>query len=392
MPDSFSIPTRAENANIATDCIGGIHHLRAKIQFGDDNTAIDVSSTNPMPVAIMSGGGSSGGGLTNTELRASPVSVTGTFWQATQPVSGTVAVSGSVAVTGPLTDSQLRATPVPISGSVGVTGTVTVANGLDVDVLTLPSLPAGANAIGSVSVSNFPASQTVAGTVSVGNFPATQAVSGPLTDTQLRASPVAVSGNFWQALQPVSISGTVTVSGPLTDTQLRASAVSVTGPVTDTQLRASALSTRDLKDNARTLFSAATVVAGVASVTTEAMLSLVPTRAGVAAAGATSIAATSGKTLRITAIVFSTRSTSAAVLSGRCVLRMNPSGAAVATSPILAILSATQQAAALAEGGDTCVLPLPDGIEISGTQQIGLSQVCSATTGVVYASIIGFEY
>lgn len=42
----------------------------------------------------------------------------------TQPVSGTVAVSsvsGSVAVTGPLTDTQLRATPVPISGSVSTT-------------------------------------------------------------------------------------------------------------------------------------------------------------------------------------------------------------------------------------------------------------------------------
>jgi hypothetical protein len=36
---------------------------------------------------------------------AAPVAVTGTFWQATQPVSG------------PLTDAQLRAAPVPISGS-----------------------------------------------------------------------------------------------------------------------------------------------------------------------------------------------------------------------------------------------------------------------------------
>jgi hypothetical protein len=33
-------------------------------------------------------------------------------------VDGTVAVSGSVAVTGPLTDAQLRATPVPVSGTV----------------------------------------------------------------------------------------------------------------------------------------------------------------------------------------------------------------------------------------------------------------------------------
>ena len=52
---------------------------------------------------------------------SSSVAVTGTFWPATQPVSGTVGISGSVAVTGPLTDTQLRATPVPISGSVSTT-------------------------------------------------------------------------------------------------------------------------------------------------------------------------------------------------------------------------------------------------------------------------------
>ena len=44
---------------------------------------------------------------------------------------------------------------------------------------------------------------------------ASLAVTGPLTDAQLRAAPVPVSGTFWQATQPVS--------GPLTDAQLRAS-------------------------------------------------------------------------------------------------------------------------------------------------------------------------
>lgn len=63
---------------------------------------------------------------------------------------------------------------------------------------------------------------------------------GGLTDAQLRATPVPVSGTFWQATQPVS--------GPLTDMQLRASAVPVSGPLTDTQLRASAVSVRDNRD------------------------------------------------------------------------------------------------------------------------------------------------
>ena len=98
---------------------------------------------------------------------------------------------------GGLTDTQLRATPVPVSGSVSISGTP------------------------SVSISG------------------TAAVSGPLTDTQLRATAVPVTGTFWQPTQPISgsvsitgtpavtISGTPTVSGPLTDVQLRATAVPV---------------------------------------------------------------------------------------------------------------------------------------------------------------------
>jgi hypothetical protein len=46
---------------------------------------------------------------------------------------------------------------------------------------------------GPVSVTNFPASQPVSGSVSVSNFPASQPVTGPLTNTELRATPVPVT-------------------------------------------------------------------------------------------------------------------------------------------------------------------------------------------------------
>lgn len=82
--------------------------------------------------------------------------------------------------------------------------------------------------------------QAISGSVSVSSAPTT-AVTGPLTDTQLRASAVPVSGTFFQATQPVSIAATLPVSGPLTDAQLRASAVPVSGPLTDTQIRATPL-------------------------------------------------------------------------------------------------------------------------------------------------------
>ncbi len=176
-----------------------------------------------------------------------------------------------------LTDTQLRATPVPVSGTVaisnpttnpetGLAKQVTQTDGTQkTQVTSLPALPAGANAIGSVSVSNLPATQPVSGTVtsnigttnglaldatltggtakainrggakgtttaadvtsvsvdantqalhtSVTNFPATQPVS-------IASMPITpVTGTFFQATQPVS--------GPLTDTQLRASAPAV---------------------------------------------------------------------------------------------------------------------------------------------------------------------
>lgn len=60
----------------------------------------------------------------------------------------------------------------------------------------------------------------------------TNEVLGPLTDTELRASPVAVSGTVTATptgTQDVNVTnGSLAVTGPLTDTQLRASAVPVT--------------------------------------------------------------------------------------------------------------------------------------------------------------------
>ena len=122
----------------------------------DAGTQRVVLASNQPVVAVS-------GPLTDTELRATAVPVSGTFWQATQPVSGPFLTdaelrASAVTVSGPLTDTQLRASSVPVSGPF-------------------------------------------------------------LTNAELRAAAVPVSGTFWQVTQPVS--------GPLTDTELRASAVPV---------------------------------------------------------------------------------------------------------------------------------------------------------------------
>jgi hypothetical protein len=73
----------------------------------------------------------------NVTVANASIAVTGTFWQATQPVSG------------PLTDTQLRATPVPVSGTV----TASAQPGVDIGDVTInnASIPVTDNA-GSLTV------------------------------------------------------------------------------------------------------------------------------------------------------------------------------------------------------------------------------------------------
>ena len=119
--------------------------------------------------------------VNNTSL-----AVTGDFYPATQPISGSVSVS------------NLPATQ-PISGSVSVS-----------------NFPATQPISGSVSVSNtslavtgdfYPATQPISGSVSVSNFPATQPISGSVNVSN---TSLAVTGDFYPATQPIS--GSVSVS------------------------------------------------------------------------------------------------------------------------------------------------------------------------------------
>jgi hypothetical protein len=113
-------------AVIASDLVTGKEYQVIKVATGGSGVADEVSSLNPMPVEVLASvlptnaataANQQTDALTDAELRASPVPVSGDFYPATQPVSGTVAVS------------------------------------------------------------NFPATQPISGAVSVSNFPATQPVS-----------------------------------------------------------------------------------------------------------------------------------------------------------------------------------------------------------------------
>ena len=159
-----------------------------------------------------------GGSLTvdGTVGISGTVPVSGTFWQATQPVSD---AGGSLTIDGSVSVSNFPATQ-------AVSGSVTANAGTGTFAVSSTQLPT-ALVSDRLKVDGSGVTQPISGSISVSNFPATQ----------------AVTGTFWQATQPIS--GTVTantgLSQPLTDTQLRATAVPVSGPLTDTQLRASAV-------------------------------------------------------------------------------------------------------------------------------------------------------
>jgi hypothetical protein len=149
-----------------------------------------------------------------------------------KPTTGEV-VAGVYNATPPvLVDGQACPIQIDINGQIktsgggGATSNVNIADVAGSPPALANPLPVelsdGVNALGTDAnpIRNSPSSTA-----------AIQPVSGPLTDAQLRAT-------------PVPISGTVTATGPLTDTQLRATPVPVsgtvtaTGPLTDTQLRA----------------------------------------------------------------------------------------------------------------------------------------------------------
>ena len=118
---------------IATEEIGGVKYELVKLIDGTAGSITPVgTAANPL--------------LFNA---VDPVAVTGTFWQATQPVSGSVSVSGTVAVSGTFWQATQ---PVSIASAVAVTGTFFQAT-QPVSAASLP-LPSGASTSAAQTTGN----------------------------------------------------------------------------------------------------------------------------------------------------------------------------------------------------------------------------------------------
>lgn len=156
--------------------------------------------------------------------------------------AGTVAVTSGTVTVGNATLAVTQSGTWNI-GSISTLPNVTVAAG------TVAATQSGTWNIGSVSTMptvtvTGAVAATQSGTWNIGAVTTlpnvvvgsgTVVATGPLTDTQLRLTPVPVSGTVSTTVDSVTVTaGTVVATGPLTDTQLRLTPVPISGTVSTT--------------------------------------------------------------------------------------------------------------------------------------------------------------
>lgn len=164
---------------------------------------VDSGGTNKASISIS--------GAVKVDGSAVTQPVSGTFWQATQPIS---------AASLPLPTGASTSAKQPALGVAGTASSdvITVQGIASMTPLKTDGSGVTQPVSGSVSVSNFPGTQTVSGTVTVQQSTASNLkvdLSGTGANTtaiKVDGSAVTqpVSGTFWQATQPVS--GTITAN------------------------------------------------------------------------------------------------------------------------------------------------------------------------------------
>lgn len=204
-------------ATIAADDIGGVLHQRVKLSQGADGSATDVSSAAPLQVTLANTGTNATPvvvdlGANNDVTVTGSVAVTGTFYQATQPVS--LASVPSHAVTN--------------AGTFAVQSTNQANSGVDIGDVTINNA-AGASAVNiqdggnSITVDGtfWQATQPVSGTVTANAGTGTMAVSNTVLSvvgggTEATAQRVTIASDSTGVLSVDDNGGSLTVDGTVT--------------------------------------------------------------------------------------------------------------------------------------------------------------------------------
>jgi hypothetical protein len=131
----------------------------------------------------------------------------------------------------------------------------------------------------------------------------------------------------------------------------------------------------------------------VTGITTEALATMNITKGLVAQATATAYTVTAGKTLHIQSIVATIRDTSTTLVTSRVRVRAVASGSVAANSPVVFALELPNIPGTAAAGAGTAEsVDFPDGLELPGGSQLGLTHIESATTSAISVCVVGFEY
>lgn len=313
-----------------------------------------------------------------------PVAVTGTFWQATQPVSGTfwqATQPVSLAAAVDVSDRAARA--------LGVVASITAA----VDVSDR-----AARLVGRVYGSQ---GQQLVQTATNFNLQSEIAVGATLIDPRsiraLTASDVVTAAQGTKGTVANAWPGLIT-DGVDTALVSAAGALLVEGAtLTKGTQGATGFSIQALKDSGRvnimwTMEVSPAVVADTLQTVTES-------RDGAATTTFTTKVVTSGKRLRLLAWNMAVENTLGVnPKRAKLRLRFNTAGAVTAASPLQANLVASV-ATAVNTVGTTASGNFPDGCEYlgDGTKQIGFSLefpdwVTAAQTGKCYITIFAYEY
>lgn len=234
MADNTILNPGSGGDTIATDDISGVKHQQVKIEWGVDGTATPVSAANPMPIVQTGTPGLPTGAataanqqtdaLTDTQLRATPVPVSGTVTANIGTVNtlataakqdtgntslGTIDTSTAATSTtlGAKTDAKNTATDSTSVSAIGVLKQISasvqappsqaVTNAGTFLVQNNAATPAGTNNIGDVDVLTVNGVAPAFGTGARGAT--VQRVTIATDDS------VPVTGTFFQATQPVSL-------------------------------------------------------------------------------------------------------------------------------------------------------------------------------------------
>jgi hypothetical protein len=222
----------ATNFPIAAEKIGSDYYQYVKFGFGGAGSFTLVTAGAPLPVTdsaatahLSTLAGCVTTGKVQVDVGTLPaisgsVSITGSV-AVTGPLTDTQLRATAVPVSGPLTDTQLRATAVPVSGTVAISGSVTVTGGL-----TDTQLRASAVAVSAASLP-LPSGASTSALQTTGNG-YLQTLAGAVSGTELQVDVLTMPAITIDTITTVgSITNVVTVTGPLTDTQLRATAVAI---------------------------------------------------------------------------------------------------------------------------------------------------------------------